>query len=227
MTDNRKSGIALIAGSGGGIITMAIHPTAGGALTVAQIERLALVSGFAHGLAIVSVVVLFLGACGLAKSIAAADRISFAGIVTFAFACVAIFVAATVSGFIVPATMKHMARDTAANMHLWQVVIDGIFQINQAFAAIYSVAASVAVALWSASVLRNGGFNRGIAVYGCIISGLIVIGIAIGHLRLNVHGMAAVWFGQAIWFVLAGAQLCTPSSQTLSSTTVAPPPPSF
>jgi hypothetical protein len=31
--------------------------------------------------------------------------------------------------------------------------------------------------------------------------------ISIGHLRLNVHGMAAVWFGQAIWFVVAGYQL--------------------
>lgn len=209
MTDNRKSGIALIAGSIGGIVTMAIHPTAGGPLTVAQVDRLAIVSGVAHSLAMVSVVVLFLGACGLAKGIAAGDRASFAGIVTFAFACFAVFIAATVSGFIVPSTMKHMARDTAANMHLWQVVIDGIFQINQAFAEIYSVAASLAVILWSVSVLRNGGMNRGIAVYGCVISAVIIVGIGVGHLRLNVHGMALVWFGQAIWFILAGAQLCS------------------
>jgi hypothetical protein len=113
-------------------------------------------------------------------------RTSFAGIVIFGFACFSVFIAATVSGFIVPSTMKHMARDTAANMHLWQVVIDGIFQINQAFAQIYSVAASLAVTLWSVSVL-----------------------IAVGHLRLNVHGMAAVWFGQAVWFILAGSQLCS------------------
>ena len=206
MTDNCKSGIALIIGSVGGIITMAIHPTAGGLLTPAQIDRLALVSGVAHGIAIVSAVVLFLGACGLFKEIAAQDRIAFAGLITFALACIAIFVAATVSGFIVPATMKHMARD-AANMHMWQVVIDGIFQINQAFAQIYSVAASTAVILWSISVLRNGGLGRSLAVYGCIISSLIIVGVGIGHLRLNVHGMAMVWLGQAIWFIVAGVQL--------------------
>ena len=210
MTDNRKSGIALIAASLGGIVTMAIHPTAGGALTAAQVDRLAVVSGVAHGIAILSVVVMFLGACGLAKGIAAGDRIAFAGIVTFGFACVAIFIAATVSGFIVPVTMKHMVRD-AANMHMWQVVIDGIFQINQAFAKIFSVAASLAVMLWSISVLRNGGLSRSLAVYGCIISGLIIVGVCIGHLRLNVHGMAAVWLGQAIWFIIAGAQLCSES----------------
>jgi hypothetical protein len=208
MTDARKSGIALIAGAVGGIVTMAIHPTAGGALTAAQIDRLAITSGVAHGIAIGSVVVMFLGACGLAKAIAAGDRIAFSGLVTFALACIAIFVAATVSGFIVPATMKHMARD-AANMHMWQVVIDGIFQINQAFAQIYSVAASVAVILWSTSALRSGGLGRSLSVYGCIVSGLIIIGVGVGHLRLNVHGMAVVWLGQAIWFIMAGVQLCS------------------
>jgi hypothetical protein len=207
MTDNRKSGIALIAGSVGGIVTMAIHPTAGGPMTVAQVHRLAIVSGVAHGLAMVSVLLLFLGACGLAKSIAGADRISFAAIVTFGLACIAVFVAATVSGFIIPAILKHMAQDAPVNARPWQIVVDGIFQINQAFAEIYSVAASLAVILWSVSVLRNGGLGRGLALYGCIISALIIVGISIGHLRLNVHGMAAVWFGQAIWFVLAGYQL--------------------
>ena len=178
-------------------------------MTAAQVYRLAIVSGVAHGLGIMSVLVLFLGACGLAKNLATADRMSFAGIITFGLACIAVFVAATVSGFIVPALLKHMAQDAPSNAHPWQIVIDGIFQINQAFAEIYSVAASLAVILWSVCVLRNGGMSRGLAVYGCIISALIIIGISIGHLRLNVHGIAAVWFGQAIWFVIAGAQLCS------------------
>jgi hypothetical protein len=206
MTDNQKSGIALIAGSIGGIVTMAIHPTAGGPMTAAQVDRLAVVSGVAHGLAIASVVILFLGACGVARSLTAADRMSFAGIVVFGFACVAIFVAASVSGFILPAIMQRMAHDVE-NMRTWQIVIDGIFQINQAFAQIYSVAASVAVILWSLSILRNGGLSRGVALYGCIVSTLIIVGVGVGHLRLNVHGMAVVWFGQAIWFVMAGIQM--------------------
>ena len=42
MTDERKSAIALIAGSIGGIVTMAIHPTAGhGPLTPNQVDALA------------------------------------------------------------------------------------------------------------------------------------------------------------------------------------------
>jgi hypothetical protein len=99
-----------------------------------------------------------------------------------------------------------MLRDVAANTHQWQIVIDGIFQINQAFASIYSVAASLAMILWSISALRNGGFGRGVAVYGCIIAPLIVVGIGIGHLRLDVHGMAAIVVAQAIWFIIVGSQ---------------------
>jgi len=217
MTDNRKSGIALIAGSVGGIVTMAIHPTAGGPMTAAQIDRLALVSGVAHGLAIASVIIVFLGACGVARRIGAPDRMAFVGIVVFGFACVAIFMAATVSGFIVPGIMQRMARDAGAEMRTWQIVIDGVFQFNQAFARIYSVAASCAVILWSASILRNGGLARGIGIYGCIISALIIVGIGVGHLRLNVHGMAVVWFGQAIWFVMAGVQMCSQRAQRTSA----------
>ena len=192
MTDDRKSGIALIAGSLGGILTMAIHPTGAASLTADQVAHLAVASAAAHSLAMVSFVVLFLGGCGLARSIGAPDRIAFSAIVTYGFACVAVFIATAVSGFIVPSIMRHMILDVPATAQQWRIVIDGIFQINQAFARIYSVAASLAIILWSVSALRNGGLGRGVATYGCVIAPLIIVGIVIGHLRLNVHAMAMV-----------------------------------
>jgi hypothetical protein len=210
MTDNRKAGIALIVGSLGGILTMAIHPTvAGSSLTAEQVGHLSVVSGAAHSMAMVSVLLLFLGACGLTRCIAAADRISFAAIVTYGFACVAVVIAAAISGFTLPAIMKHLVRDVPAAAHQWQIVIDGIFQINQTFARIYSVATSMAIILWSVSALRNGGLGHSVAIYGCIISVLIILGIGTGHWRLDVHGMAVLWLGQAIWFILVGSQLCS------------------
>jgi hypothetical protein len=104
--------------------------------------------------------------------------------------------------------MRHMVRDDAANAPQWKIAIVAIFQINQAFARIYSVAGSVSIIVWSASALRNGGFGRGVALYGCILSPLIIVGIAIGHLRLDVHGMAIVAVTQALWFIIVGTQLC-------------------
>ncbi len=209
MTDDRKAGMALIAGSIGGMLTMAIHPRGPGSLTADQVAHLAVTSAAAHSLAISSFVLVFLGACGLVRRIAAADRIAFAGIVTYGFACAAVFIAAAVSGFIVPDIMRHMVRDLPAAAQQWRIVIDGIFQINQAFARIYAVAASVAMLLWSISALRNGGLGRGVAIYGCVIAPLVIAGVATGHLRLDVHGMTIIVLGHAVWFVIVGAQLCS------------------
>lgn len=213
MTDDRKSATALIAGTLGGILTMAIHPTGGGTLTPDQVAHLALVSGIAHSLAILSFLVLFLGACGLTRRLTAfahepsPDHLAFAGIVTFGFACVAILIAATISGFIVPGILRHMAREGTTLAPQNHAIVDAVFQFNQAFARLYSVGTSLAMALWSASALRNGGIGRGISIYGCVAATLITVGIIIGHLRLDVHGMAVVVLVQAIWFIGTGVQL--------------------
>ncbi len=207
MTDNRKSGIALIAGSVGGIVTMAIHPTSSGVLTPAQFEHLAVTSAIAHSLAMVSSLILVLGAFGLTQRLAAPDRLAFSGLVVYVFGAIAVLIATAVSGFIIPNIMRHMVRDAATAAPQWHIVIDSIFQINQAFSRIFTVAASISVALWSASALRHGGLGRGIAIYGCIIAPLLILAIASGHLTLNVHGMAIVVFTQAIWFIVAGIEL--------------------
>jgi hypothetical protein len=212
MTDDRKSGLALIAGSLGGILTMAIHPTAGGPLTPDQVEKLATMSAVAHSLAMISFVLVFLGVCGLVRRIAAADRTAFSGLVVYAVACIAVLIATAVSGFIVPGMMKLMAHDIPS-APTWKILITGIFQINQAFAKIYTVAASAAIILWSVSALRNGGLSRKVAIYGCVIAPIIILGIASGHLRLDVHGMGAVVLGQAIWFIVVGGEMCSAGAE--------------
>ena len=206
MTNDRKGGIAFIAGSIGFIVTMAIHPTAGGSLTVEQVVRLSRFSGVAHSLGIASAILLFLGACALAQRMSG-ETCSFAALVTFGFACVAILVATSVSGFVIPSILERVARDEAANAHQWQIVIWGIFQINQACARVYSVLASVAIILWSVAAWRNGGLNRGIAVYGYVIAALIIVAVGSGHVRMDVHGMAAIGLGQTIWFILVGSRM--------------------
>src|ERR1700733_8865503 len=160
MTDNRKAGIAVIAGSIGGIVTMAIHPTGAGTLTADQLTRLESMSGIAHSLGMISMLFLFLGACGLTQRIAGEDRLAFSGLVVDAFAVVAVLIAAAVSGFIVPGIMRQMVHDAPAAAPTWRIAIASVFQINQAFSRIYSVAASAAILLWSISSLRHGGLSR-------------------------------------------------------------------
>jgi hypothetical protein len=207
MTDNRKAGWALIVGSVGGMVTMAIHPVGSGKLSPDQVGHLMSMSGIAHSLALVSVLLLFLGTCGLAKFLAGPDRMAFAALVTYGFAAVAIMIAAAVSGWIVPGIWQQMARDVPANAGTWQIAVASVFQINQAMARIYSVAAAVSILLWSACSLRMGRLSRGMAIYGCVTAPLIAVLIFVGHLRLDVHGMAAVMLSEVIWFVGMGVGL--------------------
>jgi hypothetical protein len=125
----------------------------------------------------------------------------------FALAVVAVILAATVSGFVMPNLLSMMARDVAEAGAMWRIAIASIFQINQAFSKVYSVGAAVAVVLWSVACLRLHRLSRGVAIYGCVISPLIAVLIFAGHLRLDVHGMAAVVLSQAIWFVGMGLRM--------------------
>jgi uncharacterized membrane protein len=147
--------------------------------TAEEVAHMSLVSEVAHTLALLSVLLLFLGACGLTRRLAAADRISFVAIVVYGFACVAVMIAGAVSGFIIPGIRKHMVRDVPAEMPEWQIVMVGIFQINQAFSRIFSVGAAIAIILWCVSALRNGSLGRGVAVYGCVVAALIIIGVGL------------------------------------------------
>jgi hypothetical protein len=211
MTDDRKAGLALILGTVGSIITMAIHPH--GSVTPTEFEHMALVSAVAHSLAMVSFIVLFLGTIQLTLRLAShedperRDRLAVAGLVTFGFAATALLIATAVSGFIVPGIMRHVFAVKAANEPQWDMIISAVFQFNQAFASVYSVAASSAIGLWSASALRNGGLRRFIALYGCTLPLALIILIAVGHIRLNVHGMAVVVLVHSIWFVIVGVGL--------------------
>ena len=89
-----------------------------------------------------------------------------------------------------------------------------------------TVVASVAIVLWSASALRNRVDGRGalggrVAWYGCVVGPVLIVLIAVGKLRLNVHGMGVVVLAHAIWFVVVGVHLCRQvDQQPVRTTTV-------
>jgi len=148
-----------------------------------------------------------LGVCGLTRHLARPNRLAFSAMVAYCFAAVAVLIATAVSGFIVPQIMLRMAQDVPSAASQWHIAIVSIFQINQAFSKIYTVAVSVAMGLWSISALRHGGLGRKISLYECLAAVVLVLAIASGLLKLDVHGMTIVVLAQAIWFVGAGMQL--------------------
>jgi hypothetical protein len=216
MTDDRKSGIALITGMTGTIITMALHPT-GQDLASGHAASMMQLNVAVHTLALVCVPILFLGALGLTQRLASPNRLALSGLVLFGFAEVAVMIAASASGLIAPGLFHHMSEAGPAAADAWRAAMALNGHLNQAFALIFTVASSVAIVLWSAAILKNSTFARALGIYGCILGPLTILGVLSGHIRLNVHGFGLVVLGQAIWFVTAGVLLCRQNSGDAAS----------
>src|SRR5712692_4341932 len=101
MTDDTKGGIALIAGSLAGIITMGLHPTVRDLSAPDQLAPMTLLLIGVHALAVLSLPIMFLGAVALSRRVASPDRLAIAALVVYGFALTAVLVAAVVDGFVV------------------------------------------------------------------------------------------------------------------------------
>jgi len=219
MTDNRMSGLALITGMIGTIITMAFHPTGHDLLASGEFDSVARIAVAVHALALICLPILFLGSLGLHCRLAASNRLSLAALVMYGFAMVAVMNAATLSGLVAPGVARHMVTNETRSRDMWSVAFHLSGDLNQAFATVFVVASSAAILLWSIAIFRSSIFARALGVYGCILAPLTLIAVLSGHLRLNVHGFGMVVLGQAVWFISAGVLLWkeTPGPAQLGS----------
>ena len=207
MTDDRKGGIALIAGTAGTIVTMSFHPTGRDLLAPGQFESMAARSTQVHALAIACLPVLFLGAMALVRRLSAPDRLAVTGLVVYGFSLVAVLTAATLSGFVSPGAAREMLAPAAPSPEVWRALFNYSGRLNQAFAWIFSTLSSAAIVLWSAAILRGRRLPLGLGIYGVIAGTLLFLLVGSGHLPLHVHGFGLVVLAQAIWFIGCGVAM--------------------
>jgi hypothetical protein len=208
MTNHRMGGLALIAGSVAGIITMSQHPTAKDLFAPGQLAPMAQMLIVVHALALVSLPVLFLGALVLWRQLGSSDGFAIAGLVLYAFATVAVMNAAVFDGLVTASIAPQIAAGTPATSEGWRIAFMYNGQLNQAFARVFVVASTAAIVLWSVAIIRNGALARALGWYGCVLGPITVFAVFPGHLRLDPHGFGLIVLGQAVWFISAGAQLC-------------------
>ena len=122
-------------------------------------------------------------------------------------ASVAVMIAAVASGLLAPGLAGQMVASSGTEHDLAAAFFHYTGSINQAFAKVYVVAASMAILLWSAAILAHGRLARAAGAYGVIVSVLAVLALAIGHLRLDVHGFGAVVLAEGAWFIAIGILL--------------------
>lgn len=192
---------------------MMVHPTSHDVLAPGQFHTVALLGEAVHIFAIITTTVAFLGALALARYMDSPNRLAMSALVIYGFAAVAVMIAATLSGLVaIPVLQKLVEQPQAAEQ--WQGFATYSGLLNQAFARIYALLASIAIALWSVAIVRSRKLPRAAGIYGVTIAPIIFVVVASGHVRLDVHGFGAVVLLQGIWFIATGAALyrCRPAA---------------
>jgi hypothetical protein len=182
------------------IITMVSHP--GGKIAPAEVDHVARMLIVVHSLALASIPVIFLGAWGMTRRVGGEDRLAWAGLVLYGLASIAVMNAAVCDGLMAPGLMRKIVAATPETRDVWQTLMNFNFQMNQAFARVYAVGSSLAVLLWSVSILRYRTLGMGVGIYGVVLGVVTALGICSGYLTPDRHGFAILIFAQAIWFLL-------------------------
>ena len=196
----------MIAAAIAGIITMAAHPTSHDLLAPGQFSTVAMLGEAIHIFAIISTPVAFLGALALARHMDSPNRLAMSALAFYGFALVTIAIAATLSGLVaIPILQKLVDQPQSAAQ--WEGFANYTGRLNQAFARISTLLASIAIALWSIPIVRTRRLPRAIGIYGLVMAPVVFVVVGSGHIRLDVHGFGAVVLLQAIWSIAAGTAL--------------------
>ena len=207
MTDNRITGLALIAGSAGVIVALGLHPSGGDLFVPGQSESAARKLIAVHSLALACLPIWFFGAWGLSRRFGVLWTAR-AALVTYAFAMMAMMNAVVVDGLVSPGLAGEIVHATGTAGQGWRVAFNHNSLIDQAFMRVSLVASSAAIVLWSASIVRSVALARGVGIYGCILGATTVIALLSGQLDRYAHVFGMVIVGQAVWFLIVGASLC-------------------
>jgi len=207
MSTNRNAAIALFAGSIGGLVTMALHPTGHDVVRNASAGAANTLATALHILALLSSPLLMAGTLALTLRFRARRDVAIAAYIFFAAATVAVIIAAVSSGFVAPSVLRGYAEadEPARAVMLNALAYTG--RVNQAFAMVYVTFSGAAILLWSVAALLGGEMPRSFAWFGMPLGCALILGIVSGYLRLNVHGFGLVVLGEGVWMVWAGALL--------------------
>lgn len=207
MRSDRLAGAALIAGSIGFVLTMAVHPTGGGHQKI--IREAALTIGV-HILAIVAVCVQAFGLLRLTVAVRPARPYADAAFVAFAFAAVFAALAATVSGILGPALAQRAVGADPEELPAWHVVFTYNFRLNAALTQVFIGAAAAAMLTWSLAMFRIATRWNYVAGAGVALGALSLLALLTGQIRNTVHHVGLFVLCFAAWSIAVGALMCLP-----------------
>ncbi|MBY0488751.1 MAG: hypothetical protein K2R93_02805 [Gemmatimonadaceae bacterium] len=206
MTSRHNARAATLVGGGLILGVMLLHPTGAEAVADASAggtrHTLALATAV-HAVAIGAVPLLLAGMTALTWRLRAARELAIGALICFALASVAVLFAAAMSGLVAPTLLAGLrpVGDPARELALQQLHYTGV--LNQAFATVYVGLAGAAFGLWALAMRGDRAFPAALR-WGAVLAGILpIIGVAVGHLRLDVRGFGLVVVLHSAWMMTA------------------------
>ena len=209
VADARHAGAILVAASLLSLLIMSHHPSGSTHDMAAFVERIGRVGALnrgVHGALIALLGVLLFAFAEFTRTFGRGRPLLRLALLAYAIGVGADIGAAMINGFTIGTLATRYAGADATALESLRQLMHLCRAMNQALAGIGEVARAVAIALWSAAILR-GGAARGLGATGLAIGTGIAIALLGGWLVLDVHGMLlSVLLGTA-WTVALGVQL--------------------
>src|ERR1700722_18984460 len=211
MTDNRLSGLAMIAGQVGLLLTLSLHPS--GKISPTEVDQMVHKLIEVHSIALAGLPLMILGALGLSSFLSFSSRLSVAAFVIYSFAIAASLSGIVIDGLVMPHILPHLADAAKAAAaggqpsaaasgagDIWRALIKYNAYLDMAFVQLSLVATAVAVMTWSVAMLR-ATFPRPTAIYGLALGLITLVALFSGVLSSGAlgseHALMIIIFGHA------------------------------
>jgi hypothetical protein len=199
----QSAAAALVGGTIAGLITMALHPTGHDVVTNASGGGANTLNMAVHTLALLGQPLLLAGLLAFTLGVRRSRSLAVLAYVCFALAVAAVMIAAVASGLLAPAMVRDIAEADEAGRAAMIRDLHFTGAVNQAFARVHVIFSGLALALWGATIIRDGGppAYRALGAFGLLAGLFPVMGVLTGRLRLDIHGFGLVVLLQGIWMV--------------------------
>jgi len=194
-TIEKNGGIALLIFILLLLVTLVLHPAGGKVAYLIRHSRMIIIT---HSIAIFSIPFGWLGFRGLSRRLGTTDFYSMLGFAFLSVAMVAVLLAATANGLVLPLFLQQYADAPPAAIDAALPLLQYNFTINKAFDYIYTVGCCMAILCWSVSILRSGQLPRWLGATGLLlflaVMVMLVSGLAVNHLqgfRISMIGILA------------------------------------
>jgi len=192
------------------VLGMAHHPTVHApdiAAAVQQLAQLARLSGWVHGVIFAAMLCIAYGLLEFTRQRGWSRPWMRAGSIAYATGVLVMIGAGLTSGFILPGLIALTPHVSALDLAINGQLLLLCRVLNQSCANVATVLICAGILCWSVDLLRERGSARLVGIVGLTAGAIPAVLLICGNLVLDVHGMSAVVWLQALWNVAVAALL--------------------